>query len=178
MTLRAKFLAAVCGIAVIVVGTVVVDAGGDVGVTTKRPPSTAGLASRATPKAPQAIKQRLQNLQRQHRMDHRVSRLTASQRRASKKAARALFGKTHPRLAKSAGVRAADTKAHAAATSYYVYTDWFKTNDDNAWLGIEWWYNGNWYGYTVTWDPSFGTWYGNQYLYYSAGSYYGYYYWR
>ncbi len=69
----------------------------------------------------------------------------------------------------------------ATAAAQYIYTDWFPTNDDNAWLGLEWWFDnfgGAWYGYTITWDPRFLTQYGDQYLYYASGFYYGYYYWR
>ena len=63
----------------------------------------------------------------------------------------------------------------------YGYVDWYWTGYDNAYVGLEWWFDnvtGAWYGYTATWDPTFLFKYGNQYLYYYAGWYYGYYYWR
>jgi len=180
MTLRVKSLAALCAIAAVIVGgTFVVGANGDVGVKTQRPPGVT-LQARNAPKAPAALRQSFQNLQRQHRLDHVTKHMSAAQRRATAKAARELFAKAHPQLAKSAGLRAAKTTDGPASAFSYVYTDWFKTNDDNAWLGLEWWNygGGTWYGYTVTWDPIYGAQYGNQYLNYQSGSYFGYWYWR
>jgi len=56
------------------------------------------------------------------------------------------------------------------------------TNDyaSDAWDGIEWWDAGGgvWYGYTETWDPSLGSQYGDQFLYYNNGAYGAFDYWR
>ena len=172
MTLRVKSLSALCAVAALIIsGMFVVAAQADVGAKTQRPPS----AKTAAKKAPKAMREQLKALQQKH---HVAKGMSAAQQRVATMNARAMFAQAHPELAKSAAVRAA--KAASSSSAYYAFTSWVHTGYDSAWQGLEWYTDGAgiWVGYTVTWDPSFGTRYGNQYLYYDSGTYYGFWYWR
>lgn len=152
-------------------------AGGDVqGAAAQAPPSMSPLAL-ASRVASEDLLERFQNLQ----ANHDIGRLNATQTRNANRAAQALFAATHPQLAESFRLPAAKLSERAPLVPVAVYTDWYLTKDDNAWLGVEWWYDnevGDWFGFTLTWDPRFGNQYGDQYLYYNAGTYYGFYYWE
>jgi hypothetical protein len=171
----AKKVATACMVtSAVFAGTVLLGAGGGGHVATaQRPPSVSPFAV-VTRQASQGVQERFKELQANHQTD----RLNATQSSATERAAGALFAVTHPQLAKSAALPASDNKAAAQS---FGFTDWYRTQWDSAYLGIEWWndnFTGEWFGYTVTWDPNFGTQYGDQYLYYLGGTYYGYYYWH
>jgi len=167
-----KSLSALCAIAALIIGGMfVVATQADAAAKTQRPPS----AKTSAQHAPKVMRDQLKALQKNHRV---AKGMSAAQQRVATANARAMFAQAHPDLAKTAGLRTA--KASSSSSAYYAYTSWVHTGYDTAYQGLEWYTNGagTWVGYTVTWDPSHGTQYGNQYLYYNSGTYYGFYYWK